>query len=308
MPFRLAVFSMILALSACSEENQKRATVEVVDSEEVIETPDQERPAKLPEYTGNPVAGDVLALVNGKAITREDVDFIANTKFTNIDAGSLDNAARQKLLQSLVASKAMKQRMLEVLPEQELDAIEKQVSIYEEELFTKEYLARNTQPTPVSTQMVEDYYHRHPEEFGGGDSIVFEMLKTAQAPTEPKRDRILASAADIKAHKNWKKFAEADGKQLGLEFLRSKIQPGLLSFTLEETLKGLNAGESSGFVFEAGIPHIMRIIQINTISPQPLAAVSGQIRRKLAAIQLKQAVKKAAEEAVMHADIEYTNH
>ena len=273
---------LVLAVSACTEPNTPAA-----DQKELSNEP----------------SSPTLAEVNGEAITQADVEFLIERTFSSTDRGLFDQQVQSKVLESLIASKAMKHHVESQLSAEALSVMQRKVKAYEEELFVKEYLIKNAEPQPVSTQMVKDYYESHLEEFGGGESRVFEMLKTSTTPNEQQRDKILEAVSLIKQNANWPAYAKQTSAELGLVFFRSTMQPGLLDAALENALKSLNENKVSDVVFVDGVPHILRVTEVQTRAPESLSSVSAGIRKKLAALQLKKAVKKASEQVVQQANI-----
>jgi hypothetical protein len=61
-----------------------------------------------------------------------------------------------KVLESLIASKAMQQKMRATLSEGKLADIKNRAMAFEEELYVKEYLTEFATPAPVSSKMVQD--------------------------------------------------------------------------------------------------------------------------------------------------------
>jgi len=246
---------------------------------------------------------EVLAVVNGEDITEADVEFMIDRTFSNVDRMFDSAQLREKVLQSLVASKAMRQSMHKTLGSEELTEIKRKSDAYTEELYVKAYLTENATPEPVTTDMVNDYYSRNPEQFGGAEIKSIEILKAKTKLAEKQRESLLSSLPTIKQTKDWQNFAKAS--ELGLSYLRVKVQPGLLDSALEIAAKKLDIGKTSDVIFIKGLPNVIRAIKTETVAPKPLSSVSGSIRKKLAALQLKKAVKKASDEVIKSATVEF---
>jgi len=248
-------------------------------------------------------ANEVLATVGGEAITQGDVDFMLQRTFANASELPVDAQVQNNVLQSLVAAKAMKLSIQKDLSDKDLLIIRNKVKTYEEELYFKEYLIKNTKPEPASNQMVMDYYKRHPEEFGAKQQRSFELLKTTRKPSTEKRDALISQISSIKADRNWQQLAK--DSDLELVYQQGSALSGLLDKSLEDSLTKLDQGESSEIIFIKGLPHIVRLNKITELPAKPLSSVSASIRKKLAANQLKKAVKIASENAVKLADVEF---
>jgi len=244
-----------------------------------------------------------IATVNGDAITQEDVDFMIQRTFSDPENALKSKETRENVLQSLIASKAMQQAMLKTLPAEKINFIENQTQSYREELFVKEYLLNSAKPKPISTKSVQSYYERHIEEFGGGERTTIELLKTANKPNESQRNSILSIVSQLKANSDWAEFAQSN-PELGLLHYRSVVQPGLFDKSIEQSIKFLKEGDLSEIIFVNQVPHLIKVIDKQEITAKPLASVSASIRKKLAAIELKKAIKKASEDVVKQANVQ----
>jgi len=129
------------------------------------------------------------------------------------------------------------------------------------------------------------------------------MLSTKNKPSEADRDAILAAFKSIQSSQNWLDVANTN--ELGLTHKKTTMRPGLFDKSLQDVVSTLQIGETSGVVFIKGVPHILRVMDIKTLPATALSAVSPAIRKKLAATQLRKAVKRASHEAVSNANVVY---
>jgi hypothetical protein len=240
----------------------------------------------------------VLARVEGKAITEADLHRALERNFSDSTLLLSDEGLRSNLLKSVMASKAMGIVSTKELSVKTLDEIKQKVKSYEEELLVKEYLLLHAIPEPVSNQMVSDYYYNNLSQFGAEKIKLIELVKTNVHPSVEQRDEFLAQLTTIKNNANWAQYTKDNNKNIGLRYQKIKLQRGLLDKATEAAANKLNAGEVSNVVFIEGVPTIIRLLEVQTIVAKPLAEVSAEIRRKLAPIQIKKAVKKASEKAL----------
>lgn len=255
------------------------------------------------EQQANVPLSVVLATVNGAPITQADVDFTIQRTFSTIDKSLVDAVFERKVLDSLIAAKAMKQVVEKDLSSDKLASISHTVKAYEEELYIKEYLVQNASPKPVSTKMIQSYYERFPEQFGGGFSTTIELVKTPSRPTELQRNFIIDNIVKLKESTDWATFAKQNDA-LGLQFFRAKMQAGLFDPVIAQTVASLRAGDVSDMVFVKNVPHLIKVVEKEKISAKPLASVSDQIRKKIAAIELKKAIKLASESVIENANVQ----
>lgn len=251
------------------------------------------------------VSSDVLVTVNGDGITEEDVDQAIQRTFSQADQLMLNDTVRKKVLESLIASKALKQKALLELSSDAVAEVEAQTRAYQEELLVKAYLQLTVVPAPVSTAMVERYYQENPQRFGGSTIKTFELLRMGEIPSEAERDAVLSELDQIRKTKSWKDSASVWQEKLGLVYQQAEAAPGLLEKPLASALATLSEGQTSDVVFIESVPHLLRVIDVRQLPPRPLSEVSSEIRKALAPMQMRQAVKAVSDEALADAEISY---
>jgi len=249
---------------------------------------------------------NVLVQVNNEVITDEDLQFFIDKAFTNNVAAIQNTEINQKILASLVASKAMKITMQAELSQEQLNNIEMKTKHYQEELFIKEYLQQYAIPEPVSFTMVKNYYHKNLEQFGKTNVKVIEILQRKTKLNEGERDAILANVSTINDVANWQSYAENKGKSLGLSYVKTKFTPNLFDQNVTKVINDMQVGEKAKITFVQGRPYIVRVVDVQTLPAKPLSAVSADIRKKLAALQLKKAVKESSEKVIEKVNVVYT--
>lgn len=250
----------------------------------------------------------VLAEVNGSPITEADVELTLERTFSEFERLNANAGLRQKVLESLVASRAMSHQAESQLSPEEMERIEGMARAYKEELLVKSYLQANTEPKPVTTAQVQAYYDEHPERFGAEPLHDFELLKAPADLSDAERARVLGAVATIKATTSWKQKSAEWQTQYGLRYQALNRSPSnLLEVPLAEAIVRLSEGETSDVLYLDGQIHLLRLAQTTQSAPKPLSEVSGDIRRALAPLQLREAVKVASEQAQAEAEIRYLN-
>ena len=245
----------------------------------------------------------MVAQVNGEPITQDDVDFMLKRMLKGQVLAQADDVLRKKVLDSLISSRAMKIQMESSLSAEEKASIAQSAKAYEEELYVKEYLANHVVPEPVTLEMVQAYYDKYPEEFGGEVVQDFQMLVMNNTNNQQARDKFLAAIPEIKATKEWgvakKQWAQMDGVQ----YQEGRARPGLLDPALEQVISRLAAAETSDLVYANDQIYLVKVTNVTRMAPKPLIDVSADIRKKLAAQQLRSAVKKASEEVLKNVQV-----
>lgn len=245
----------------------------------------------------------VVANVNGETITQADIDFMLERMLKGQALVQADDALRQKILDSLISSRAMKIQMESLLTAEEKESITRSVKAYEEELYVKEYLAKNVVPEPVTLEMIQAYYDKHPEEFGGAAVRDFQMVVMSNSNDQQARDKFLAAVPDIKATKDWTSAKKQWAQVHGLQYQEGRARAGLLDPALEQAINNLVVAETSDLVYVSDQIYLIKVTNVTRLAPKPLADVSADIRKQLAAQQLRSAVKKASEEALKNVQV-----
>jgi len=246
----------------------------------------------------------VLATVNGEGISQADVKFMIARTFSSADSLLANKEINDKVLDSLIASKAMSQKIKQEMSAEQLTDIQRKVNAFREELFVREYLMRSVVPTPVTQEMVSEYYQGHPEKFGGTTLKVFEQLKASRKLTESERDHFLADQQSISTSSDWQQIAAQSQDKYPLNYQKASAVPGLLDPKLDAVIKNLSLGNTSGTIFIDELPMVFRVLEEKQIPAQPLHEVSAGIRKSLAPIQMRQAVKQVTDELLKEVHVE----
>jgi predicted small lipoprotein YifL len=248
----------------------------------------------------------VLATVNGSAVSAYDLEQAVRTSLGPAAAGMLDATGKKSVLESLVAARAIAQVQQKALSPLDRAALDKQTAAYREQLLVKLYLAKNTAGEPVSQQMVEDYYRKHPEQFGAKTVKQYEAIAGSSALSDADRDKLLAALKGADQQKNWSAWsAKLKQKGLAVAYTSGNADPAILTADLRGQLDTLKAGDPANLSFAGSRVRLVRVTAQKKIAPRPLNEVSAQIRKMLLPVQLKKAVKQAADQVLATAKVQY---
>lgn len=249
-----------------------------------------------------------LVTVDGMPITRAQLELTIERTLGDSAPLFANDEVERKILDSLVSSRAMA-----LLAERELDASEKQqldlkAQAYREELLVRHYLEEHATPEPVSTEMVADYYQRHPEEFGGGVEKSFEIIASTAELDQGQRSELitLLSGAEVEG-KDWRSLvASWHGAGQPLEYRQNKLMPRMLEQPLRSLVEPTAVGAIAP-LYTNGQLLLVRVTGEQRLPAKPLAEVSGAIREKLAPQALKKAVKELSAQAVQQVKVQYSS-
>ncbi|MCG7982338.1 MAG: peptidyl-prolyl cis-trans isomerase [Candidatus Thiodiazotropha lotti] len=276
----------LLLLSGCSRDEV--ASDESADAHQETVSKDTESVA--------------LAYVNGSPITEQETQHAMQKLFADRLPQVDGEQVKQRILESLISSRA-----ISLLAQQELDAealqqLDIKVMAYREELLVQEYLSRHVTPEPVSGDMVSDYYDDHPEEFGGGVSKRFEMVQTYREIDEDQRKVVIGKLSELAGEADWDRWlAENSSLPVNLRQLTARVE------VLDQPLKALVSSADVGETSPLHIDEVITVVRVNDIErhpPKPLAEVSAEIRKRLAPIKMRAAIKQLAEDALQKVEVD----
>lgn len=254
------------------------------------------------------LAGDeqVLARVNDTQITKYDLELSARSMFSRDGADQLDDAARHKLLESLVQARAISlKREAELSPHDKAE-LAKQVAAYREELLVKQYLKKHTKVEPVSPELVARYYEKNQARFGAEQVRTYEVITSPREPSEAERVQLMRALASPSDHKDWAAYcSELQEQKLPVVYQRGTTQNGTLHQTLRNLVAQLAVGASSRLTFVDGRPYVVRVIGQTANPAKPLSSVSAEIRKTLLPEQVKQSVQAASALVMKDTRVEY---
>lgn len=249
-----------------------------------------------------------LVTVDESPITRAQLELTVERTLGESAPLFANDEVERKILDSLVASRAMA-----LLAERELGASERaqldlKAQAYREELLVRHYLEQHATPEPVTSEQVADYYQRHPEEFGGGVEKSFEIITSDQELDETQRAELIAllSGAEVQGNDWQKRVAAWRAAGKPLEYRSNRIKPELLEQPLRSLVEPTAAG-SIAPLYVDGQMLLVRVTAEERLPARPLSEVSGEIREKLAPQALKQAVKSLSEEATRQVKVQYSS-
>lgn len=239
------------------------------------------------------------ATVNGSELTDAEFEAAVDRFFGD---QLVDARALHSLRESLIASRALAQAAEQEISASELESIELATRAYREERLIAAYLDQSTTPQPVSSQQVQTYYQAHLEDFGAATVKQLEMLRieyvnaglsAADAAT------LLGQAPDQQSWDSWADSRAGSGVQ-SLTIAANDQLP----VRLRAAVSPLDINQVSGVIVDGDIAYRVRVSRIDDIPAKPLAEVSGEIRRRLAASQLKDSISTISDDVLRESTIE----
>ncbi len=247
----------------------------------------------------------ILVNVSDTPITAYDLQLAISDNLGDEAAFSLNDSGREKLLDSLIASKAMALAAAKEASVEELAILDKRVAAYREQLLVKAYLKQHADITPVSSEMVEEYYKKHPEKFGAVRLVDYEIVQFDSTSKGDLRERMLKLFDGATNEKNWKQWVDANrNAPLKLSYIKQRSALNVLPPSYSAILRQLSLGQTSDVFWVDGKAMRFRVNAEEWTAPRPLAEVSAEIRKALAPVQMKESIKKVTDQVLQTTKVE----
>jgi len=247
------------------------------------------------------VKENVVAKVNQSPVTQSELE-LAVSRLPQV--AGLNADVREKLLESLIKSRAMALMAESQLSLEEKHLLELRVRAFREELLVKDYIENHADAEPVSNAMVKEYYHAFPEKFGGAVRKRFEYVTVYRELEEHEVGKITAWLAEIKTRNDWNRLVEsAKLNDLPVKYQQADMRPELLQEPLKTSVANAKPG-SAPVILERAQPYLVRVLEEAHTPPKPISEVSAEIRKRLAPVQLKKAIRQLSEQALQNVDVE----
>jgi hypothetical protein len=248
----------------------------------------------------------VLAHVNDAVVSAYDVEQSIIRTFGEDRRGALDGAARRRVLEALVTSRAIAQARERELSSIERAALERKVASYREELLVLQYVAAHAPPEPVPFEKIERYYDEHPAQFGAAEHRRYELITSERELSPSERDVMMTTLVDAAKQQDWATWVAAlkkEGKPL--THLSGRDDEQVLHTSLRSRLAQLAVGDSSELTFLDGRPYLLRVSAVQKTPPKPLQSVLSEISASLKPGQVKLALETAQKNVMAQARVQY---
>jgi hypothetical protein len=252
-----------------------------------------------------PNEDQIVARVNGKNVTRYDVELLSRNSLGQFNVGSIERAAYPKLVQAAIQTKAMALAAEAELAASERAALDKEVQAYRDQLLVRQYLRKHGPPKPVTPEMARDYYDRYPERFGASKQSSYELVGTTRALASGERIALLRALEGAAQQGDWKAWADTLAKQgHAVSYSRVAADDRLLHPKLRELLQGLTGGQPSPTAFVQGRAYVARRSGEAEKPPRPFDEVREDIERLLGPAQVSAAFERAAQDVLKTTRVE----
>lgn len=255
--------------------------------------------------------GGLLAEVNGVSIYEQSLENFLLDLFGEYQLSSLDQQGREKALQSLVASQALADLSAKNLDKQQLSLIESKTERYRENLLINAYVKATVVSEVFTHKMVVDYYNSHLERFGQKKVRLYELISTKTVLPAGIRDDLLSKInqyLNVTQAINLKEVSQRLNKHnYQLQYHKGVLGETILQQKVRDFIAAQKLNHVSNVNFIDGKAYVVNVYAEKVLPAKTLNEVAGSIRKNLAMIQLKRAVKGLSETAIKQAVVVYHN-
>ncbi|WP_053982159.1 peptidyl-prolyl cis-trans isomerase [Marinagarivorans algicola] len=257
---------------------------------------DSAQPAPTNAIVDVSVGAPVLARVNKQTITDAHLDF-ALSRLTAGSVVPINDVLKSKVLESLISSRAMAILQAQTLTPAAQKQLALKVAAYREELLVKDYINAHSTPVPVTNAQVKAYYQNNLKDFGGDNIKSFEYIESAQVQDDNTVATLKEALNTLAYASDWAKAAAALRAQgLPVTFKQAKMREQLMKAPFKSVVEATPAGQKTA-VHVGDTLWVLKVTRHQTMAAKPLAQVSHQIRKALAPLQIKAAIKAVSDQA-----------
>jgi hypothetical protein len=244
-----------------------------------------------------------LATVDGTPITEAELQ-LALEETLGPKASEASSAARRKVLESLVATRAIALVARKELSAVDLAEIERKAESYRDDQLVRQYLDKHAPVPPVSDAMVEAYYREHLDQLGGHAVHSYELIASEHEAKGASRAALITALAKAERETDWRKVA-SDLTKAGhaVRYESGQLPAANVDQQVATVIEALESGQASKPFFVGERVHLARLLGAHDKSARPIAEVAPMIQRTLRSRLLQEAVKKAGDKAVQAAEI-----
>lgn len=250
--------------------------------------------------------GKVIAEINGKPIYETELNMLMYKMFGAYQASQLNEDSRKKALTSILASREIADKARKELNSETKALINYKVKFFEENLLINEYVRTKPLPSPVTSDMINQYYNENLELFGKTKLRYYQMVSTKQSLPVDLRDKFLADYGKLKNKKDIKAVHKAmEKKGYSLQYHKGILNDELFSKKVNDFIRSQAIKKLSNIAFIDDKAYLVYVDKEAEKSAKPLASVSKKIRKTLAVAQLKKAIKQLSETTLKESKVVY---
>ncbi len=247
----------------------------------------------------------VLARVNGTPITEGEVNQAIRRMWPGAGE-TLEQADQRKVLESLVASRALAQAAEKKLSADTIALVDAKVKAYREELLTMEYVQHFAPPRSVTPEMARQYYQEHPEKFGAGTPRGFEMIVNQGRMTMEQRDGLHQALQGSAKSGDWRQWAtELNKEGYPVSYQQGRLPGQIVEKRLVALMAGLKDGETSTVTSIDGNLYLVRMREREAMPPSLMKEIEKKVEKTLVLLEFDKSLKKAREEVMKRAETIY---
>ena len=252
----------------------------------------------------------VLATVNGSRIGEEDLAINMARTLGDSYAQLMDSDVENKVLESMIASRAIALRSLDEMEDFDKVSLEKRVMQFREELLVKAYLLDHAEPDVVSQENIRTYYENNPEEFAGQKERLYEIVTVSRADYQRNSQAALQAVSLAKTYDDWQQLARDSLADDSLVTVAHSFQTQVgknAKSAIDKVVIEMSEGEMSKVLIDNGAPYLIRLREVTQTQPIPIEQARADIKRKLLPASIRKSVKSVSNTVLETTDVVLTS-
>lgn len=252
-------------------------------------------------------------IINDPVLAKVGEDFVRKSQ-VDVMLGRLSSEIRERnttQLEATILQGIVRTRALASIAELQLNADERKlldakVLAFRDELLAKSYIQKNIVPQPVTSEMVNQYYLEHQEEYTTQGKVNFEYMATTSTKLDDDTTfKVLDAFTKAKNIDDWKLYVKGlKQNETPVEYKSANMVPTSINKVLATHIDKLEAGEVSDLVYSDYI-YVVKVIKREPGVVKLVHEVSSDIRKKLAPQKLKQVLSQHVNKALQGITVEY---
>jgi len=249
--------------------------------------------------------GNIVARIGDIEITEKEFQDQLDIMMKPQQAKELSAKAKANVLKSLMLGRVMQQRSYTQMSEQEKNNLEIRVQAYRNKMLVNHYLQKQSNIAPVSEKMAHDYYMNNLDKYGQSSNKSYSLVTTVSRVTDNQRSEIITRYQKLKATNDIDKIYK--GLNASAQFSLSKhvLNKKTSKTAVDKLVANLSPGSVSSLSWIKGRPVIVKVITEDVQKATPFNEVKADIRKALAPVQVKNAIRNESKKIFKSLKVEY---
>lgn len=244
-----------------------------------------------------------IASVDGEPVYAAELKVIEQRFLGKIPQNMLNDIIKEKMLDTLLRSKAMAMAIENDLSDEQQRILDAQVRVFRDDMLVRLYMEKYGDKADISSEQIKRFYHNNLQLFGGGSKKTIETVQLMNVESASQKSAVLAHLAALKDQQDWGGATERlreEGFQL--KYNKQQVNPAVLQSPLKEGVVELTHYDDARLITNGGI-FLLRVLEEQSIPGKPLSEVSAEIEQILLRKSYRESVEKLSDSVMQNVQI-----